>query len=211
MKASILLVFGITAVLLIATPIAAQPTPSEVGASARLRSHLSLHEAERKRQAQHAHRIHSEVGASGRLRPGGFSLHEAERKRQARLARRANEEAQQLIERERRATLPGYRIWAGDADYSFIQMCHEAPYALAYINDVELQRARSASKAIENLAIAEDPTIDRDKQFALSDEYARSVFSRLSHASDALRSTCREVLHGLLASSPVSPYNTQTP
>ena len=44
---------------------------------------------------------------------------------------------------------------------------------MTYINDAELHRARAASRAIEEDAIAEDPKIDRDRLFDEADTRAR--------------------------------------
>jgi hypothetical protein len=93
--------------------------------------------------------------------------------------------------------------------YSIVQLCNQdrEGYAVTYINDVELQRARTASKAIEVAAIAEDPTINPDKAFAEADKYARSEFSRWR--PEPFREMCRAALEQLLAMSPVS--RTQMP
>jgi hypothetical protein len=72
------------------------------------------------------------------------------------------------------------------------------------INDVELQRARTAAKAIEKDAITEDPKINPEETFAKADELARTNFSGRSRSSESLRWLCRSALNALLSSSPVS-------
>ena len=76
-------------------------------------------------------------------------------------------------------------------------------YAVTFINDVELQHARTAAKAIETEAIDDEPTMNPDNTFAEADKNAR----RLSKNRD----TCRAALNRLLDSSPVSLYQTQRP
>jgi len=99
--------------------------------------------------------------------------------------------------------------------YSFIQLCNQVRegYLATSINDVELQRARTASKAIEKELIAKDPTIDPDKTFAEADQSARSVLSRFKgrETSEAFRRECKSALDELLSASPVSPYETHRP
>jgi hypothetical protein len=97
------------------------------------------------------------------------------------------------------------------AAYSILQLCHQVRegYLATDINDVELQRARTATKAIEQELIAKDPTIDPDKLFAEADKYARNKFSGLLTVHR--RTYCRSALDELLSSSPVSPYETHRP
>ena len=140
---------------------------------------------------------------------------EAERKFQAERARRAEQEHQRRAEIERAAKLPVNRLYRAYSLYSFIQLCNQVRegYLATSINDVELQRARTASKAIEKELIAKDPTIDPDKTFAEADQSARSVLSRFKgrETSEAFRRECKSALDELLSASPVSPYQTQRP
>jgi hypothetical protein len=109
---------------------------------------------------------------------------------------------------------PGPRalISAAYTQYSFVQLCHQVRkgYAIIDINDDELQRARAAAKAIETAAIAEDPTINPDKEFVEADKLARSTFSD-GEDKERIGELCRSVLNELLSSSPVSPYQTHRP
>jgi restriction endonuclease Mrr len=119
-------------------------------------------------------------------------------------AERAEQQRQQRIENERQAKIPVNRLYWAYVSYSHVQLCHEARrgYAVTYVNDVELQRARTVAKAIEQRALAEDPKIDPDKTFAEADTFARGsdLPSGGFHPnSDA----CRAAL--------VSPYQTQRP
>jgi hypothetical protein len=109
---------------------------------------------------------------------------------------------------------PGPRALISTAytQYSFIQLCHQVrqDYAIIDFNDDELQRARTTAKTIEKAAIAEDPTINPDKEFAEADELARSTFSD-GEDKERIGELCRAVLNALLSSSPVSPYQTHRP
>jgi hypothetical protein len=109
---------------------------------------------------------------------------------------------------------PGPRALISTAytQYSFIQLCRQVRqgYAIINFNDDELQRARTAAKAIEKAAIAEDPTINPDKEFAEADELARSTFSD-GEDKERIGELCRSVLNALLSSSPVSPYQAHRP
>jgi hypothetical protein len=107
---------------------------------------------------------------------------------------------------------PRDRISTAYGQYSFIQLCHQVRqgYAVTNINDDELQRARMAAKAIEKAAIAKDPTINPDKEFAEADELARSTFSD-GEDKERIGELCRSVLNALLSSSPVSPYQAHRP
>ena len=126
----------------------------------------------------------------------------------------SREEAKRrALEKERLAKLPVNRLYRAYSLYSFIQLCNQVRegYAVTGINDAELQRARTASKAIEKAAIAEDPTIDPGKTFAEADKSARSELSRFKgrETSEGFRSMCKSALNELLSASPVSPYQTQ--
>lgn len=69
-----------------------------------------------------------------------------------------------------------------------------------------------AAKAIEEKLMAEDPTIDRDKAFADADRQARERFATLLPLfEDRMPGMCKDALGMLLASSPVSPYQTHRP
>jgi hypothetical protein len=52
-----------------------------------------------------------------------------------------------------------YRQWM------FVQFCNQVSegYAMVYVNDVELERARAAVRAIEKKILAENPGVDSDK------------------------------------------------
>ena len=97
--------------------------------------------------------------------------------------------------------------------YSQLQLCYQVRegYLAKYINDVELERARTVTKAIEKEALAIDPTLeqDLDRMFADADKSARSRFSNIikSHR----REYCRSALTSLLRESPVSPFQTHRP
>ena len=99
------------------------------------------------------------------------------------------------------------------AAYSIVQLCHQARegYAGVYINDVELERARSASKALEKAAIAKDPTLEKDldRMFVDADRYARKKFSELGATS--LRYWCQSALDELLHATAAGPYHTRRP
>jgi hypothetical protein len=139
-----------------------------------------------------------------------WAAREKERKAEEQARRAAENERRYAAEEKRReaeekAKLPVNRLYRAYVGYAHIQLCDQERkgYAVTYINDVELQRARAASKAIENAAVAEDPKIDRDKLFAEADKTARSLSSG--------RDACQSSLTMLLAMSPVSPYQTQRP
>jgi hypothetical protein len=97
--------------------------------------------------------------------------------------------------------------------YSTLQMCHQARegYLVTDINDVELERARTVTKAIEKEALAIDPTLeqDLDRMFADADKSARSRFSNI--IKPHRREYCRSALTSLLRESPVSPFQTHRP
>jgi hypothetical protein len=107
---------------------------------------------------------------------------------------------------EERAKLPADRLYWAYVSYSHVQLCNQERqgYAETYVNDFELQRARTAAKAIEKKLLADDSTINPDKTFAEADKFAREGFTVNEYA-------CRAALDRLIAMSPVSPYQTQRP
>jgi hypothetical protein len=94
--------------------------------------------------------------------------------------------------------------------YSQLQLCYQVRegYLAKYINDVELERARTAAKAWEKEAVARDPTLEKDldKMFAEADASARQKISKMNEAH--LRTHCRSILEGFLGES---AYKTQRP
>jgi hypothetical protein len=94
-------------------------------------------------------------------------------------------------------------LWRAYYYWSFIQLCNlgRQDYLTTYINDVELERARTASKAIERDAIAKDPKTNIDETFAQADTKARADFG----TGLLQRNRCRHALNSLLSMSPVSP------
>jgi hypothetical protein len=65
--------------------------------------------------------------------------------------------------------------------------------------------ARTAAKAIEKAAIAQDPTINLDKTFGEAEKRFERKFCNTALGA------CRLALNRLLSMSPVSPYQTLRP
>jgi hypothetical protein len=114
-----------------------------------------------------------------------YEARRAEEKRQRAESEKEFKRQQAEIEEARRAQaklakLPANRLKRAYYNYSMVQLCHQVRegYLAANINDIELQRARTASKAIENAAIAEDATINPDKMFAEADKQAKDELSQ---------------------------------
>jgi hypothetical protein len=89
--------------------------------------------------------------------------------------------------------------------YSHVQFCNEVRqgYMVVWINEVELERARQATKAIEKVALAENPDLDTDALWRKAKEAAKGF--------RAWDWSCRAVFSELLAMSPVSPYKSEKP
>jgi hypothetical protein len=89
--------------------------------------------------------------------------------------------------------------------YSNVDFCHQhrQGYAYIWINDVEKERARTAVKALERAALAEQADLDTDYvwQKALQAAKGTSLDGNL----------CQEALHTLLSMSPVSVYKYEKP
>jgi hypothetical protein len=65
---------------------------------------------------------------------------------------------------------PTQRVLRGHIDYSIVKFCHDARdgYLLKYINDVEMERAITAIHAIVDQAKTQDPTINTDTLWNMS-------------------------------------------
>jgi len=159
--------------------------------------------AEQQRKMKEEDRQHREIVERNRV--------EAERKYQDQLAARDERERQRRAGLEQEAKFPFSRLRRAYGAYAIVQLCHQIRegYLATDINDVELQRAQAAAKAIEKAEIAKDPTIDPDKLFAEADNVARRKFSGVYEGHR--RTYCRSALSELLSKSPVSPYRTQRP
>jgi hypothetical protein len=89
--------------------------------------------------------------------------------------------------------------------YSHVQFCHEVRqgYLSVWINDVELERARLVTKAIEKVALAETSDLDTDAMWRKALKVAKGF--------NANQGSCPAVLQQLLAMSPVNPYRHEKP
>jgi hypothetical protein len=89
--------------------------------------------------------------------------------------------------------------------YAHVQFCHQVRqgYMVVWINEVELERARQAAKAVEKVALSENPDLDTDTLWRKAKEAAKGF--------RAWDWSCRAVFSELLAMSPVSPYKSEKP
>src|SRR5262249_2524806 len=89
--------------------------------------------------------------------------------------------------------------------YSHVQFCNQVRqgYMVVWINEVELERARQAAKAIEKVELAENPALDTDALGRRAKEAAKG-----SRGGDC---SCGTVFSDLRAMSRVSPYKSEKP
>ena len=90
--------------------------------------------------------------------------------------------------------------------FAFLQMCAQARegYAVVYVSDEELRRARLATKAIEVKAQQDDPNLPTLTE--IWDKAVRVTKDRVPN----LRA-CQRTFDELMKASPVSTYTLQPP
>jgi hypothetical protein len=79
---------------------------------------------------------------------------------------------------------PVNRLFVAYQLYSNVQFCHEVRqgYLSVWINDVELERARLVTKAIEKVALAETPDLDTDAMWRKALKVAKDFNANQDHA-----------------------------
>ena len=82
--------------------------------------------------------------------------------------------------------------------YLYVRACHNARegYAVVWINDVELEKARAAVKRVEQKLTKDDPRIDTGSQF---DDVSKKLPATIYEMD------CHPVFNALLASAPNVP------
>jgi hypothetical protein len=93
--------------------------------------------------------------------------------------------------------------------YAFAQFCHQLRqgYVVVYINDVEMERLRVVTKAIERRALVDDADLNTDALWRSAHETAMTKNSGW-YGTEA---TCRQAKNELMNMSPVSVYTYQKP
>jgi hypothetical protein len=129
-----------------------------------------------------------------------------ERARRQQLAdeqRRLEIEAQKRAEIEARK--PENRLIKAYQLYSNVQFCNQLRqgYMVVWVNDLELERARAATKAIEKSILVEQPGLNTNNlwQTALANAKGWQAYQR----------SCDQAYSNLLSMSPVNVYPLQKP
>ncbi len=97
---------------------------------------------------------------------------------------------------EAEAKKPGNRLLRGYKRYAYVKYCNEVRqgYVVVYVNDIELERAKTTVKAIEDDALREDGTLDTDAT------WKRAI--REIGGLSVNRDQCQFELNALLQQSP---------
>jgi hypothetical protein len=104
------------------------------------------------------------------------------------------------------ARKPANRLLTGYKRYAFVKYCNEVRqgYALVYVNDIELARARTAVKAIEDDVVREDSSIVTDAVWKLANTQIKGEYVD--------QYTCQLRLNELLQqSAAIHPENSIIP
>jgi hypothetical protein len=113
----------------------------------------------------------------------------------------AHEAAQQRRQEAQEAYLrtPRGRLERAYGTYVIVKLCHEEcrGYLSVYINDVELERARSAVSAIEAALLKEEPMLDT--------EAAWQQANKMRRLDQANQQGCNSFLRDLLCMAPSAP------
>jgi hypothetical protein len=113
--------------------------------------------------------------------------------------------AKQAEETRRVANLPENRLFEAYWRYAHVQYCYKVRegYAMIYISDPELARAKTVAKAIENKILDEQPGLDTDSIWrkALGHNDGGSITD----------SSCKRTYGELVEMSPVGVFNMQKP
>jgi hypothetical protein len=119
-----------------------------------------------------------------------------------------HEAAEQKRKQEEKAAwdrTPIGRVANAYQRYIFIKYCHDVRdgYAEIYINDNELLRSETATKAIVNKAVGDDPSINTDQQWQ----------SALNHSGGRYvdRNVCQMEMSNLIHTSPVAVFHADKP
>lgn len=101
--------------------------------------------------------------------------------------------------------LPVNRLLNGYMAFGYVRFCHESRdgYLVQYVNDIEMQKAERAVKAIVAQTTKEDASLNTDKVW----QEAQS-FNEGRHLNEG---TCREALIDLFRRSPVPLQSTAKP
>lgn len=138
----------------------------------------------------------------------------AKRERQQRDQRSALEQAaaEAAQERARIAALPSNRLRTGYAAFAHVNWCHDVRdgYAYKYINDVELERAKTAVKAIVEQTTKEDTSINTDEIWQKALRIIAPYTNQRNAYGDQLE-VCRDSLEMLFKLSPAQVYSVAKP
>jgi hypothetical protein len=132
-------------------------------------------------------------------------LNRKEAKRQRQLAEEKARIARLQAEQQRIANLPSNRLLTAYKLYSTLQFCNQVRkgYLVVWINDIELERAHVAVKAIEKKVLAEQSDIDTDAIWKQARSEMKGAWSN--------QASCQQGLQRLLLMSPVGVYDIQKP
>jgi hypothetical protein len=105
------------------------------------------------------------------------------------------------------AKLPQNRLFRAYKLYAEVQFCSQVRqgYALVWVNDVELERAHIAAKAVEKAAVAEQSDLNT------TDLWQQAVRSMKAENWMANSWNCQQALEMLVHMSPVGVYTYQKP
>jgi len=111
------------------------------------------------------------------------------------VARRKAAEAKAREEAAAEAKKPVNRLRLAYKRYAYVKLCNEVRqgYLVVYINDIELDRARTAVKAVENHAVDEDKSLDTDALWKAANKELKGELVG--------RDTCQATFNDLLQQS----------
>jgi hypothetical protein len=135
-------------------------------------------------------------------------LQQLQQKREAEEKRnqeRRDEQAKIDTEQHRIADLPANKLLNAYRLYAHLQFCSDVRqgYLAQYISDAELERARTATKAIEKQSLEKQSDLDTDEVWHSAVKAIQGL--------EADHDRCHVSLNSLLAMSPVPVYNLQKP
>lgn len=166
--------------------------------SPQLMAALNRKDAQRRQSAQVAcDQIKREQAAERREWDAAQAAEVERRKVEAELNRKRQEQAAvEAKEQARIANLPINRLFRGYQFFAHVKWCNDIRegYLVKYVNDVELERAHVAIKAIADKATKDDASINTDEVWQKALDGVRGMYGSIP--------SCQNSLNQLLNMSP---------